>query len=188
MKYILNFWIFTICYSIILFIAIKYDFLTVQIIHEYLGITFFSKKLTNIALANIGIFASLTGFLIASIPFLVTIIIKENYLINAVKNNLNDITIALKIILVLFIISLYVLFSNINDYNDNIKIIILSIFIYLYIVLIYYIYEIISMLHIFVSDLRNLKKNMEDENNVKFLNTLMKIEKNTKIGKDKNEI
>ncbi|MCF6172255.1 MAG: hypothetical protein L3J44_00450 [Campylobacteraceae bacterium] len=188
MRYIVNFRVFSILYVIIIFVAIKYNLLTIQIINEYLGTTFFSKKLINISLANVGIFASLTGFLIASIPFLVTIIIKENYLINAVKNNLNDITIALKIILILFIVSLYVLFSNLDDYNDNLKIIILSLFVYLYIVLIYYIYEIIQILHIFVSDLKNLKQNMTDDNSTKIINLLTSIEENTKLQKGKNEL
>jgi hypothetical protein len=160
MKYILNLKSFTFIYFAIIVLFVGFNIIHINIIDEYFGKEFFKNDIKNIALANIGIFASLTGFLIASIPFLVSIIIKENYLINAVKNNLNEITIALKTIFVLFILSLFILFINFEQSHFFIQIGVVSILIYLYIVLLYYIYEIIELLHIFVGDLKNLKKNM----------------------------
>ncbi len=160
MKYILNFWMFSLVYLSAVFFTIRFDFLTVDMFE----IDFFKINIKNIAFANIGIFASLTGFLIASIPLLIPMIIKENYLINAVKNNLQEITISLRVLLALFIISILVLIFNLDNYSENIKLGILAIFIYLYILLLYYLYEIIEILHIFVSDLKRLKKNIENKN------------------------
>lgn len=161
MKYIINFKVFTILYILTVFFIVKFNIINLDTINEYLGKEFFKNDIKNIALVNIGIFASLTGFLIASIPFLVSIIIKEDYLIKAVKNNLNEITIALKIIFVLFILSLFILFINIEQYNFFIKISILSFLIYLYIILLYYIYEIIELLNIFIGDLKKFKCNTD---------------------------
>lgn len=180
MKYLLNIKFFTFSYVVIFFVLIKYKFITFETLKNYLGESFFSSDIKNIALANVGIFASLTGFLIASIPFLVSIIIKESYLIKAVKNNLNEVTNALKIILLLFILSLIILIFDVDKFYFSIKVIIMSTLIYLYIILLYYIYEIVEILHIFVSDLNTLKQKMHNESNDKILKTLQDIEKNTK--------
>jgi hypothetical protein len=166
---------FSLAYFIAVLFVIKFSILTI----DMFGIDFFKTNIKNIAFANIGIFASLTGFLIASIPLLIPMIIKENYLIDAVKNNLQEITISLKILLTLFVTSIFVLFFDINDYDNNIKLGLVSIFIYLYILLLYYLYEIIEILHIFVSDLKELKNNMtaNNKNNDKIINILEKIDK-----------
>jgi len=81
-------------------------------------------RLETLASINIGLFASLTGFLIASIPFFVQVLLKDEYLIDAVGNNLNEIISALFVLMAIFISSiLFLLFeikgSIIYFYNPN---------------------------------------------------------------------
>jgi len=113
------------------------------------------NSLENLAFANIGLFASLTGFLIASVPFFVQIISKKDYLIEAVDNNLEEIVSTLFILMAIFITSLiYILF----DFKQFIyKYIIFSVFVYLYIMLCFYMREIFLILKRLTSDLKLLK-------------------------------
>jgi hypothetical protein len=160
-KYVLNIKTFTILCILVLFLIIKSEILTNDIINEFINKNFSLNDIKNLSIANIGIFASLTGFLIAAIPFLVSIIVKADYLINAVNNNLKVITFTLKIIFFLFIYSLIILFIDISFLSLNAKTILIFIYIYFYLILLYYIYEIIGILHVFVSDLKELKKNID---------------------------
>jgi hypothetical protein len=104
-KYILNFKSFTLLYFIGVLLFINYDLIMIESISKVLNL-FTLKELKNISLANIGIFASLTGFLIAAIPFLVGVIVNASYLITAVNNNLTIITSTLKVIFFLFVLNL----------------------------------------------------------------------------------
>jgi hypothetical protein len=173
-KYILNFKSFTLLYFIGVLLFINYDLIMIESISKVLNL-FTLKELKNISLANIGIFASLTGFLIAAIPFLVGVIVNASYLITAVNNNLTIITSTLKVIFFLFVLSLITLFIDIESLNIDFKIGLISLFIYLYLVLLYSIYEIINILKVFVSDLTELKKNMEVKNeNTELLKEILK--------------
>jgi len=116
-------------------------------------------RLEMLAGANIGLFASLTGFLIASIPFFLQVILKKESLINTFGNNLNQITSALFILMALFIVS--VVFLLLSIASPVYLYIVLSIFLYLYTLLCYYVIEIFKILKELVYDLRYLKSNMK---------------------------
>lgn len=124
-------------------------------VHKYIDIA----RLETLASTNIGLFASLTGFLIASLPFLVQVFLKQEYLIDAVGNNLNEIISALFVLMAIFIVSVFFLLFTIKG---SIYIyVVFSIFLYLYLLLCYYMIEIFKILKKLVQDLRYLKSEME---------------------------
>jgi len=124
-------------------------------VHQYIDIA----RLETLASTNIGLFASLTGFLIASLPFLVQVFLKQEYLIDAVGNNLNEIISALFVLMAIFIVSVFFLLFTIKG---SIYIyVVFSIFLYLYLLLCYYMIEIFKILKKLVQDLRYLKSEME---------------------------
>lgn len=141
-------------YTVIMF-GVYYYF--ADTVHKYIDIT----RLETLASTNIGLFASLTGFLIASLPFFVQVFLKQEYLIDAVGNNLNEIISALFVLMAIFISSVLFLLFKIE--NSIYTYIVFSVFLYLYFLLCYYIIEIFKILKELVRDLRYLKREMEEE-------------------------
>ncbi len=148
-RLIFNKYFFTILYIVVI-VFIHYHFF------DIFGKFIIKVDLQTIATANIGLFASLTGFLIAAIPFFLQIILKQNYLIIALGNNLHEIVFALYVLLIIFVISVIVLLFDIE--SQVCRFIIWAIYLYLYIFLIYYILEILKIIEQLVSDLKTLKK------------------------------
>jgi len=152
MGIILNRYIFLLLYIISTVCIYKYKYAYV--------IKFIQKEnIITLASANIGLFASLTGFLIAAIPFFLSLILKKKYLINAVKNNLNEIKDTLFILTAIFIVSIVILLFDIK--NNIALYIIWVVYLYLYIFLVYNIIEIIKMIGQFVKDLNFLKEELD---------------------------
>jgi hypothetical protein len=127
-----------------------------ETIHKYIDVA----RLEALATTNIGLFASLTGFLIASLPFFVQVFLKQEHLIDAVNNNLNEIISALFVLMAIFISSVLFLLFRIE--NNIYAYIVFSIFLYLYFLLCYYMIEIFKILKELVRDLRYLKREMEE--------------------------
>lgn len=140
-------------YTVIMF-GVYYCF--ADTVQKYIDIT----RLETLASTNIGLFASLTGFLIASLPFFVQVFLKQEYLINAVGNNLNEIISALFVLMAIFISSVLFLLFKIE--NSIYIYIVFSIFFYLYFLLCYYMIEIFKILKELVRDLRYLKREMKE--------------------------
>ncbi len=138
-------------YTVIMF-GVYYYF--TDTVHKYIDII----RLETLASTNIGLFASLTGFLIASLPFFLQVFLKQEYLIDAVGNNLNEIISALFVLMAIFISSVLFLLFKIE--NSIYIYIVFSIFLYLYFLLCYYMIEIFKILKELVRDLRYLKREM----------------------------
>lgn len=155
-KKFLNIYLLTVIICITMIISLYFDLIYPDKLVELLGDDFFKSDIKNIAIANIGLFASITEFFIAATPFLIGIIGTKKYLLDAVKNNLNEITSALKVLVLIGIVSIVILFSNPSSYLDLTKLIFVVILLYLYILFFYYIYEIIKIMGIFVADLNNV--------------------------------
>lgn len=147
-------------------ILLYFDYAHLDKLLGLLGADFFKTDIKNIAIANIGLFASITGFFIAATPFLIGIIGTKRYLLDAVKNNLNEITSALKVLVLIGIVSIAILFSNPAGYSDLTKIISVMALLYLYILFFYYIYEIIKIMGIFVADLKSIGNCCEESKNL----------------------
>jgi hypothetical protein len=143
--------LFGLLYTVIMF-GVYYCFY--DKVHEYIDIA----RLETLASTNIGLFASLTGFLIASLPFFVQVFLKQEYLIDAVDNNLNEIISALFVLMAIFIVSVLFLLFTIK--NSIYLYVVFSIFLYLYILLCFYMIEIFKILKELVRDLRYLKREM----------------------------
>lgn len=174
MKRFINIYTATLLFCLYLFGTLYFD-LSIKNFVDFFGEKFFEVDIKNIAIANVGLFASITGFFIAAAPFLVSIIVAKQYLIDAVQNNLDEITKALKVLVLIGILSIATLFSNPVDYSLSLKFISINVFLFLYIVFFYYIYEIIKIIGVFVADLKKLNNGNENccDETKKLLNKLI---------------